>query len=343
MSSRLLQNIFFYLLHALVFLAFALMIYTSTGELAVMRKAPFGVALMVTVMSMGSYYGLIYVVYFVFLPQYLVSGQYKKFFLYLLTILTLYPVFYYALGRLFTLLTGINERLLSNIPLDGLLGLTLLAIVLASLFRIFIQWFRDAYDKAELEKQQLKGELDHLKNQLNPHFLFNSLNNIDALIHAQSPHASLALNKLSGMMRYMVYDSEKERVSLAEEIHYIENYIALQRLRLVDDSILQFQIHGEVHEQQIAPMIFISFVENAFKHASLKAGAPPIKITFELKNDQLLFRCCNAIAEKQKDESSGIGLENVIKRLNLIYKHSHALEIDQNNGFFNVRLEIQLT
>jgi LytS/YehU family sensor histidine kinase len=210
------------------------------------------------------------------------------------------------------------------------------------LLRIFFKWIEQNRQKDNLEKQNLKSELALLKYQINPHFLFNTLNNVDSLIHESSEKASLALNKLSEIMRYMIYDSEKEKVFLTEEIKYIESYISLQKLRISDENKISFNISGNIGGIQIAPMLFITFIENAFKHSSLKKIGNNIIIKFDVLENQLMFYCSNSLSfpPVENDETKGIGLELIKKRLELIYPKAYDLKIDQSEQNFTVNLKI---
>jgi two-component system, LytTR family, sensor kinase len=212
-----------------------------------------------------------------------------------------------------------------------------------SLFRIFFKWIEQNKQKDSIEKQNLKSELALLKYQLNPHFLFNTLNNVDSLINENNSKASLALNKLSEIMRYMIYDSEKENVPLKEEVDYIENYISLQKLRITNESSVSFSITGNIDNLQIAPMLFITFIENAFKHSSLKKNGNSIIIKLDVLENQINFSCINSLSfsPAEKDESSGIGLEIIKKRLELIYPKAYELKIDNNEQNFTVYLKIK--
>ncbi len=212
-----------------------------------------------------------------------------------------------------------------------------------SLFRIFFKWIEQNKHKDNLEKQNLKSELALLKYQINPHFLFNTLNNVDALIHESNQKASLALNKLSEIMRYMIYDSEKEKVPLREEINYIESYISLQKLRITNENNISFNISGNIDNIQIAPMIFITFIENAFKHSSLKKTENSVMIKLDVSENQINFSCDNSLSfpPAEKDESSGIGLEMIKKRLELIYPKVHELKINKTEQNFAVNLKIK--
>ena len=212
-----------------------------------------------------------------------------------------------------------------------------------SLFRIFFKWIEQNRQKDNLEKQNLKSELALLKYQINPHFLFNTLNNVDALIHESGEKASLALNKLSEIMRYMIYDSEKEKVLLTDEIKYIKSYISLQKLRIADEDKISFDISGNIDNIQIAPMLFITFIENAFKHSSLKKTENNIIIKLDVLENQIIFCCTNSLSfpRAEKDESSGIGLELIKKRLELIYPKEYELKINKTEQTFAVHLKIK--
>ena len=216
--------------------------------------------------------------------------------------------------------------------------------LIGGLFRIFFNWIEQGKIKDNIEKQNLKSELALLKFQINPHFLFNSLNNIDSLIQEDSQKASLALNKLSELMRYMIYDSEYEQVPLNKEIEYIENYIALQKLRTLNEQNIIFEINGSNNNILIAPMIFITFVENAFKHSSLKSKENKILIKLLISDDLIEFDCINNLSNNpiEKDKSSGIGLNIIKKRLELIYVNNYDLNIDESDNKFSVSLKIKL-
>lgn len=341
MNPILIRKIVTVLIHALVLFLLGLMVLDAVGRHYSYGTHSYAVAFWSGLLTHGSFAGLIYLAYWMFLPQYLITGEYKRFLVRLLLLMFGFAVYYFIVNEFIVATIGAAFSDLNPNLVVAMLPLSGLCIVLGSGLRIFIQWFKDAYDKAQLEKETLQSNLALLKHQLNPHFLFNSLNNIDALIHAGSPNASLALNKLSDMMRYMVYDSERERVTLAEELAYIENYISLQKLRLHNEDLVRFEVNGDAADHSIAPMLFISFIENGFKHSSLKQDAQPIEIRFDLHPDRLRFFCRNAIAHIEKDKASGIGLENVRQRLALIYGKRHDLEVTSDDRHFTVQLTIR--
>ena len=212
------------------------------------------------------------------------------------------------------------------------------------MLRILVEWFKSSTEKAELERKNFKSELLLIKTQLNPHFLFNTLNNIDSLIFENPASASTALNKLSEMMRYMVYDCKNDFVALQDEIIYIQNFLALQKLRLTNSEFIQFEKKGDFEKHKIAPMLFIPFIENAFKHSSLKNSSEnKIIISLEITASELNFYCFNTITNhKEKDETNGIGLNIVKKRLEMIYPNEHSLLIESTLGAFSVKLALKL-
>jgi Putative regulator of cell autolysis len=212
------------------------------------------------------------------------------------------------------------------------------------LFRFFIDWFKKKNDVIILEKENVASNLALLKSQINPHFLFNTLHNIDTLIHDNQEKASKSLVKLSDIMRYMLKDAKSDWVELQKEIEYLENYLSLEQLRLKNEKFLNYSKNGDYKGITITPMIMIPFVENAFKHSVDSSIEKGIVIKIRIENRTLSFVCENQFdkSETDKDKVHGIGLETVKKRLNLIYKNRHKLSINSNNSIFKVNLEIDL-
>ncbi|MBK8881712.1 MAG: histidine kinase [Bacteroidales bacterium] len=334
----------FYFLHALVILFFVYQCISNLKSVSVYYKEPLSTAILDGVCVWGSILGLIYVSYWVFTPKYLVKKEYLKFIISTISIVFGFVLFINAAGFFISHILKVKTHTFDSGWVFGIAaGWAFFFGLVGTLLRLFIKWIQDSQYKAELEKQNLRSELSLLKNQINPHFLFNSLNNIDSLIDDTSPNASRALGKLSDIMRYMVYDSEKEFVPLQNEISYIKNYIDLQKLRIPNQEIIKLSINGDISQQQIAPMLFIPFVENAFKHSSMKDKPDNcIKIKFEIAEKKIRFHCYNTKKEIVKDESSGIGLENVKRRLELLYNDMHKLEISNSDKSFSVYLDINL-
>lgn len=210
--------------------------------------------------------------------------------------------------------------------------------------RSLFQFVEQKKKQEQLEKQNLKSELALLRIQLNPHFLFNTLHNIDTLINDNQAKASQSLIKLSEIMRYMLYDSKPEKVSLKKEIEHIENYIGLEKLRLKNQSFLSYKKTGDYSNLEIAPMLFIPYIENAFKHSIDTDEENGITIEFKIIEKQIVFSCINKFEQTvyEKDKTSGIGLDTVKKRLNLLYPQKHELKISKDNNTFSVKLNIYL-
>lgn len=195
--------------------------------------------------------------------------------------------------------------------------------------------------KKELELSNRQSELSFLRAQINPHFLFNSLNNIYSLVYMQSGKALDAIAVLSDLLRYMLYETN-EKVSLQKELHYIEQYIALQKLRFDWPVKTTLKVAGHPDSIYIAPLLLIPFVENAFKHGDFSENADGLSISVSITQQKIYFHCFNQKSHRQKDETGGIGLENVERRLALLYPGKNILNIDSNETHFIVNLEIQL-
>lgn len=195
------------------------------------------------------------------------------------------------------------------------------------------------------EKMKQKAELANLKSQVNPHFLFNSLNTIYALAISQSEQAGDAVLKLSGIMRFVLMESEKESISLSKEIEYLQDYIALQKLRLGEEFVVHFTIKIEDENTQIAPLLFIPLVENAFKHGVSQEDIHPIEISLSVKNKELTFTTSNKKVNKTfiNDYPGGLGLENLRQRLMHLYPNHFILDVTENNDFYNVKLNLHLS
>lgn len=212
------------------------------------------------------------------------------------------------------------------------------------LLKTFVEWINDRKIKAELEKDKVKSQLELLKSQINPHFLFNTLNNIDILILDEPRKASDYLKKLSEILRFMLYETDIEKVPLSKEVEYIKKYIELQKIRTSNDKFVNFDIIGETNDRFIAPMIFIHFVENAFKYATNKKIENAISIQFDISENQLSFLCKNHInsTDITKQENNGLGFRLIRQRLDLIYKKDYNLNVSNEDNWYIVQLEIKL-
>lgn len=194
------------------------------------------------------------------------------------------------------------------------------------------------------ENENLKTELSFLRSQVSPHFLFNVLNNMVAMARLKSEQLEPSLIRLSGLMRYMLYESDETSVTLNREIEYVNSYIELQKIRYAKTLFIKVNMDpGD--NQLIEPMLLIPFIENAFKHGTGTIDDPMIDISLKISQGLLDFRVKNKFnpsIEEIKDRTSGIGLQNVIRRLNLLYDQKHILSIQKDHGWFNVSLQIKL-
>ncbi|MDO5980759.1 sensor histidine kinase [Flavivirga spongiicola] len=220
---------------------------------------------------------------------------------------------------------------------------SLMFLVLGTAIKIYEEWIRNDTVKKDIEAQKNVSELEALKNQINPHFLFNSLNSIYSLTVKNSNDAPEAVIMLSELMRYMLYTSNDDFVLLKEELTYIENYIKLQRLRIAKNENVKTNIHGTVSTQKIRPLLFISYIENAFKYGTDFNGNTEVKIDISVKDNELQFKCLNLIGNRTKNsENSGIGMQNTKDRLQLLYPEKYWLTTGENDDKFIVDLKLKL-
>ncbi|RYZ56008.1 MAG: histidine kinase [Sphingobacteriales bacterium] len=212
----------------------------------------------------------------------------------------------------------------------GFVAITLLALAA----RIHLRW-------RSTEQSQLTAQLSYLKAQVNPHFLFNTLHSIYSLSIEKSDKTPEAILRLSDMMRYVLSDTEKELVPLAEEIKYLTDYIGLQELRLSQSTKIEYGVTGDPEGRFLAPLVLIPFVENAFKHGSSPEEPSLIRIMINISSDYLSFDIQNnKVARQTNTIKTCIGLENAKKRLELIYPGTHWLVIKEDAGLFTVNLKI---
>ncbi len=207
---------------------------------------------------------------------------------------------------------------------------------------IIIDYFRNQKVAKEKETESLKTELSFLRSQVSPHFMFNVLNNLVALARKKSDKMEPALLQLSALLRYMLYEGHEHKIALKQEIAYLQGYIDLQKLRFGDDVEVLFKVNGNTESFDLEPMILIPFVENAFKHGMGTLEKPKIDISLTVLNKELIFEVENEVAPQTdtKDQSSGIGLNNTKRRLELLYKNTHQLGITNTSLKYKVQLKI---
>ena len=320
--------------------------------------------------------GLFYIFYLFMLPKLWMKGKRRWLILVVPAILAVFPLVDIAADRLVEnqfqeqiqsvrefykgLREGLNEGASSEdsealmnvrtaveeVPFVVDYFLRLLSAILLSIMSLVlwfaISWFKRDKIKSELKTDNLTTELLWLRSQINPHFLFNTLNNIYYLVYSKSEAAPTAVLKLSAIMRYMLYESNEPRVPLEKEVNYLNDYINLHQMRMKEDKAIQFNIKGNIEKKMIAPMLLVPFVENAFKHGSL-SNQDPLVINLSIEDEAFSFEVINKykeVPEENKDQVGGIGLENIKRRLSLIYPNRNNLSINNTENKFHVVLTL---
>jgi two-component system, LytTR family, sensor kinase len=301
---------------------------------------------------LGVYFNLYFLV-----PRLLEKGRYGLYIItFLLTIIAcaaLITTGYYfgdfISDKTFKELYGIDPNFFALFE-GGALPSTAAAMTLAMSIKLAKNWIQSRRKQQELEKEKLETELMFLKSQMNPHFLFNTINSIFVLIHKNPMMASDSLAKFSDLLRYQLYECNEQQIPLGQELSYLENFIELQELR-EDHNRIRLNVAIAPYatgNYMIAPFVLIPFIENAFKHVSRKNDQSNwIKIDLGFENKRLYFSISNSISATHHSSTeavrhSGIGLKNVKRRLDLIYPAKHELTIHQNENQFKVKLHLEL-
>lgn len=298
-------------------------------------------------------YGLInisifYVNLFVLIPLTINKKKYALYIVSVLITLVFYGLFKYLIAinfKYYYLTVGPTQK---EIPAE--LGVYFLNSLFPSIFmlglsiiyKVIVDWLRNDAVQRELTEQKTQAELQFLKSQINPHFLFNSLNNIYALAYKKSDDAPSAILKLSEIMRYMLKESEDGLVDINDEIQYLNSYIDLNRIRYKEGVHLSIDIHTDKPNYRVMPLLLISFIENIFKHGLVNDEQKPVLISIKIDEGVLTFYSKNFIRKGNKDESSGIGLKNIYRRLDLVYNQNYSLKIKEDTDLFELTLMIKL-
>jgi len=220
--------------------------------------------------------------------------------------------------------------------------------VLGLVMKGFISWYSDIRLKEELNRKNFEMELALIKSQISPHFLFNTLNNIDVLIEKDPVLASGYLNKLSDILRFMLYETKTAQIPVGKELGYIEKYIALQRIRVSNPEAIRFSVEGQAGQLMVEPMLFMPFIENAFKHAEKKSDNA-ILIRFVLGTEKIVFACENKYnpnapvrpdSDGGRDSDGGLGDSLIRRRLSLLYPGRHTLETDAGDELYKTKLTL---
>jgi two-component system LytT family sensor kinase len=333
------------------FLMVPFIFYPRPREMSFFTEKYFLASFIITNILLIAFY---YLNTFLFIPKWL---DQKKFLTYGLIILLLL-IFFGCLPRIYHFFFGswqppppgnrppgrprnFQQPLLS----PGNIAVFLLIFVFSTGIKVINQWLRSEQRNKEIASEKVNAELSFLKAQINPHFLFNTLNNIYALASAQSEKTAPAVMKLSSIMRYVLTEARNDMVPMEKEIQFTTHYIELQKMRLTDKSTVDFTVKGDPLGRQIAPLLLLPFVENAFKYGVSTREISPIRILLEIKKDSMYFSVSNhkhINTSLKVSDNTGIGINNTRRRLDLLYPDHYELTIDDRSAEFTVHLNIQM-
>lgn len=315
----------------LVFIIFPAFVYSTIQPEIAIGKLDMALAGIVILHSLLIVF--YYANYFYFIPKFYFTKKNRSYFILMASGMVL-------LLLLMLMVPEFSPFYGSNIPHDVFLfGFS---IVIRYLMILLLSLGIASYNRLKrTEEEQLKTELSYLKAQVNPHFLFNTLNSIYALTVKKSEAAPESVTKLSSIMRYAITEAANDFVSLEKELNYISSYIELEKLRITDKVKLNYSVSGETKGKQIAPLIFIPFIENAFKYGVSTQNASEINISIDIQKNELKLKVNNTKV-KEAASHTGLGIENTKKRLQLIYPGKHSLQLENNKDNFVVTLSIRL-
>ncbi len=287
----------------------------------------------------------VYFTLYIFIPHFLNKKRIFLFIIFLIIVIIILGLVrrFYVLSRFQSLYALSEKPKFFNIGIIIFWLEMFLFTSIASIIKIMKQWYFTEHKKIVLEKQNLKNELEILQYQINPHFLFNVLNNLYSLAIENDDQAIAdGISKLSCLMRYNIYTSKNDKVFLKNEVEYINNYIKLQEIRFTGNYKLKvyFTINGNIESKLISPFIFIMFVENAFKYGISLNNKSIIKIELDVFDNYIEFKVSNFKNKSGNRIDSGIGLDNVKRRLEHYYPTKHLLTINDSSTDFNIYLRI---
>ena len=285
------------------------------------------------------------------IPNYLLKKKYRLFVLYIVYLLIV--LLFVIEGTVligFTFYFNLDYQIMPNLTksFPVMVVCVMLIVSLISGIKLIQHNYKSILKNEDLKNKILqtqlqlkKQELSMLKMQIHPHFLFNSLNTIDGFALKKRDEAPEMILKLSNLLDYILYQIEKPTVSLENEINHLEDYISLEKLRFHDTLEVNLIKGDDISEMYIAPMLLIPFVENSFKHGAIIDGSLAIMIAVKRNSEMLFFEVENSVLEKTND-STGIGLENIKKRLEMLYPNAYTLEINRTDKLFKVQLAINI-
>ncbi len=331
------------LIHILFWLFIAcIWFYLRYDDYATIREAVW-----VTVIKVADLALVMYFANLVLVPKILYK---KKYFLFALSfvlavgfssVLKMWMMSFVQQNESLIQFSNIKEKVYNNF-------VTQFFLVLASIgLKSVVDYLKLQNQLVQVAKEKAEAELNFLKSQINPHFLFNSLNSVYFLISKENESARAALHKFSDMLRYQLYECNGQKLPVGKEINYLKDYVDLQRLRINENCVVQFNCDRDVKSFRIEPLLLIPFVENSFKHVSHFNNGRKNEVQINISRDDgsLNFSVYNTIEKKQKpkqENSSGIGLANVKKRLELLYPGKYSLHVNVKEGWYGVDLKLNI-
>ncbi len=279
------------------------------------------------------------------MPRFLDSSQYRRYAAAILLAVLLYAIVKYALAlclKPYVLVHPNNESITFGEYIISSVITSTIFILLSTALKFTIDWFNNERIQRDLENQRLSAELAFLKSQINPHFLFNSLNSIYSLAYQRSDDTPGAILKLAEIMRYMLYECNDSKVDLAKELQYLQSYIDMQKIRYGGKVYVDFSVAGEVASQQVVPLLLIAFIENAFKHGIANNPEQPIVLRVTIKPDKIRFYMHNKKHNHNRDVIGGIGLHNVRRRLELLYPGEYDMQVKDEADTYTCELSLAL-
>ncbi|WP_417444344.1 sensor histidine kinase [Joostella sp.] len=290
---------------------------------------------------------IVYLNIYVLIPKFVFK---RKYFYYVIALIILLGVHYIIRSGLnYWLVTknlwpesqGTQEAFGFNHILAVTIG-ELYVVGITAAIKFTVDFVNVKNQNQQLQELQYKTELKYLKAQMQPHFFFNTLNNLYALTLKKSPKASDVVLRLSDIMKYIIYDASKKRLSLIQEINYIDNYVELEKLRYEENIESEISIEGNLDGIQVPSLLFLPFIENCFKHGVKNDEKLKLEVSFERVAQELVFKAVNNFNYHEKDSHGGIGLKNMRRRLEILYKDKFDLTTDVINDMFVVVLKIPI-
>ena len=322
-------------------------VYLFFNLFNILQYNSFALALYYTSIPIVFHLAICYYNYFLLLPRLLHN---RKFGLYVLRLL---PVLLIVVAARVLVEKQVYSGLATDMPyvvsvvrvVQVTVGV-LFMVAFITLLKFTTEWLVLEGKKRELENQQMAAELKLLRAQINPHFLFNTLNNLYFLAYTKSDHAPEVIDRLSQMMRYMIYEANYKLVPLQREVTYMQHYIDLEKMRLTQQVDIRLEVCGQLEGVQVAPFIFMTFLENAFKHGVNPNGKGDwVHARLQVEEGQCTYTLRNSKSRAQQNEfseSSGMGLQNVRRRLDLSYPNRHQLRLRDTADAFEVNLHLNL-